>query len=151
MNIIHWSSSAPKQVICGSEINHLMTMVSQRQQCFWSFALNQSHDRKLGGGMMWSRWIRWWSASWIDRGGYDSSLGALNSAKHWSCLLLSCQWICFSPTNMYGSGEPSKSTSSPMAYDLLRAGWDCMVRSWVSGGSWGCWECNWFQRLTCAS
>ena len=151
MNVIHWSSSAPKQVICGSEIDHLMTTVSQKQQYFRSFALNQSHDRKRGGGMMWSRWIRWWSTSWIDRGGYDGSLGALNSAKYPSCLPLSCWWIHFSPKNMYSSGKPSKSTSSPMAYDLLRAGWDCMVQSRASGGSWGCWECNWFWRLTCAS
>ena len=71
--------------------------------------------------------IQWWSMSWIDQGGYDSSLGALNSAKYISCLPLLCQWICFSPKNMYNSGEPLKSTLSPMAYDLLRAGWDCMV------------------------
>ena len=109
MNVIHWSSSAPKQVICGSKIDHLMMTVSQKQQYFWSFALNQSHDRKRGGGMMQSRWIRWWSMSWIDRGGYDGSLGALNSAKYPSCLPLSCRWIHFSPKNMYGSGEPSKS------------------------------------------
>ena len=151
MNVIHWSSLAPKQVICGSEIDHLMTTVSQKQQYFWSFALNQSHDRKRGGGMMRSRWIQWWSMSWIDRGGYDGSLGALNSAKSPSCLLLSCWWICFSLKNMYGSGEPLKSMSSPMAYDWLRAGWDCMVWGCASGGSWGCWECNRFQRLTCAS
>ena len=151
MNVIHWFSSAPKQVICRSEIDHLMMMVSQKQQYFRSFALNQSHDRKQGGGMMRSRWIRWWSTSWIDRGGYDGSLGALNSVKYPPCLPLSCRWIHFSPKNMYGSGEPSKSTSSPMAYDLLRAGWDCMVRSRASGGSWGCWECNWFPRLTYAS
>ena len=43
---------------------------------FPSFALNQSHDRKRGGGMMQSHWIR--SMSWIDWGGYDGSLGALN-------------------------------------------------------------------------
>ena len=151
MNVIHWSSSAPKQVICGSKIDHLMTTVSQKQQYFQSFALNQSHDRKQGGGMMWSHWIRWWSMNWFDQGGYDSSLGALNSAKYPSCLPLSCQWIRFSPKNMYGSGEPLKSTLSLMAYDLLRAGWDCMVRSQASGRSWGCWECNWFRRLTCAS
>ena len=118
-------------------MDHLMTMVSQRQQYFWSFALNQSHDRKQGGGMMWSRWIWWWSMSWIDWGGYDGSLGALNSAKYSSCLPLSCQWIHFSPKSMYGSGEPLRSTLSPMAYDLLRAGWDCMVWSWASGRSWG--------------
>ena len=76
--------------------------------------------------------------SWIDQGGYGGSLGALNSAKYPACLPLLCRWICFSPKNMYGSGEPLKSTLSPMAYDLLRVGWDCMVRSWVSGGSWGC-------------
>ena len=151
MNVIHWSSSAPKQVICSSKIDHLMTTVSQKQQYFWSFALNQSHDRKWGGRMMQSCWIWWWSTSWIDWGGYDGSLGALNSAKYPSCLPLSCWWIHFSPKNMYSSGEPSKSTSSPMAYDLLRAGWDCMVRSRASGGSWGWWECNWFWRLTCAS
>ena len=151
MIVIHWSSLALKQVICGSEIDHLMTTVSQKQQYFQSFALNQSHDRKWGGGMMRSRWIRWWSTSWIDQGGYDGSLGALNSAKYPSCLPLSCWWIHFSPKNMYSSGEPSKSTSSPIAYDLLRAGWDYMVRSRASGGSWGCWECNWFRRLTCAS
>ena len=87
----------------------------------------------------------------VKLGGYDGSLGALNAAKYPSCLPLSCQWIHFSPKNMYGSGEPSESTSSPMAYDLLRAGWDCMVWSRESGGSWGCWECNWFWRLTCAS
>ena len=68
-----------------------------------------------------------------------------------SCLPLSCRWIRFSPKNMYGSGKPLKSTSSPMAYDLLRAGWDCMLQSRASGRSWGCWECNWFRRLTCAS
>ena len=85
-----------------------------------------------------SHWIRWWSTSWIDQGGYDGSLGALNSAKYLSCLPLLCQWIRFSPKNMYGSGEPWKSTLSPMAYDLLRAGWDCMVQSRASGGSWGC-------------
>ena len=50
MNVIHWSSSAPKQVICGSKIDHLMTTVSQKQQYIQSFALNQSHDRKQGGG-----------------------------------------------------------------------------------------------------
>ena len=151
MNVIHWSSSAPKQVICSSKIDHLMTTVSQKQQYFRRFALNQSHDRKRRGGMMRSRWIRWWSMSWIDWGGYDGSLGALNSAKYPSCLPLSCRWIRFSPKNMYGSGEPLKSTSSPIAYDLLRVGWYCMVRSRASGGSWGCWECNWFRRLTCAS
>ena len=151
MNIIHWSSLALKQVICGSKIDHLMTTVSQKQQYFRSFVLNQSHDRKRGGGMMQSCWIQWWSISWIDQGGYDGSLGALNSAKYPSCLPLSCWWIRFSPKNMYGSGEPLKSTWSPMAYDLLRAGWDCMVWSRASGGSWGCWECNWFWRLTCAS
>ena len=113
MNIIHWSSLALKQVICGSEIDHLMTTVSQRQQYFRSFALNQAHDRKRGGGMMRSHWIQWWSMSWIDQGGYDGSLGALNSVKYPSCLPLLCQWIRFSPKNMYGSGEPSKSTSSP--------------------------------------
>ena len=108
MNVIHWSSSAPKQVIFSSKIDPLMTMVSQKQQYFQSFALNQSHDRKWGGGMMWSRWIQWWSMSWIDQGGYNGSLGALNSAKYPSCLPLSCWWICFSPKNMYSSGEPSK-------------------------------------------
>ena len=129
MNIIHWSSLAPKQVICSSEIDHLMTMVSQKQHYFRSFALNQSHDRKQAGEMMRSRWIQWWSMSWIDRRGYDDSLGALNSPKYPSCLPLSYRWIHFFPKNMYSSGEPSKSTLSPMAYDLLRAGWDFMVRS----------------------
>ena len=50
MNVIHWSSLALKQVICCSEIDHLMTTVSQRQQHFQSYALNQSHDRNRGGG-----------------------------------------------------------------------------------------------------
>ena len=151
MNVIHSSSSALKQVTCNSEIDHLMTTVSQRQQYSQSFALKQSHDRKWGGGMIQSRWIRWWSLSWMDRGGYDSSLGALNSAKYSSFPLLLCQWLHFSPKNMYSSGEPLKSTLSPMTYDLLRAEWDCIKWSWVSGRSWGCWECNWFWRLTCAS
>ena len=35
-----------KASICSSEINHLMTMVSQQQQYFQSFALSQSYDRK---------------------------------------------------------------------------------------------------------
>ena len=118
INVIHQSSLALKQVICGSKIDHFMTTVSQRQQYLQSFDLNQSHDRKQGGGMMRSCWIRWWSTSWIDWGGYNSSLGALNSARYPSYLQLPCQWIRFSFKNMYSSGEPSKSTSSPMAYDL---------------------------------
>ena len=135
MNVIHWSSSAPKQVICNSKIDHLMTMVSQKQQYFRSFALNQYHDRKRRGGMMWSRWIQWWSTSWIDQGGYDGSLGALNSAKYPSFLPLLCRWIHFSPKNMYSSGEPSKSTLCPMAYDLLRAGWYKVERVAEAGGA----------------
>ena len=151
MNIIHYSSLALKQVIYSSKIDHLMTMVSQRQQHLQIFALNQSQDKKWGGEMMWSCWIWWWSLSLNDWGGSDGSLGALNSVKYSSCLLLSCWWIHFSPKNMYSSGEPSKSTLSQMAYDLLRTGWDCMVWSWASNRSWGCWECNWFWRSTCTS